>query len=157
MLDVVGYEGLYTINEYGVVTTGEGRVLKQHNHKGYSRVNLYFEGKKKNKRVHRLVAEAYIPNPEGLSSVDHIDEDKSNNHVSNLQWLTATANNVRSVPNVPRESTAKPIYLDDVLFDSRYAAAKWLAVTYDKNISTILRDLRSSCRKTIYGHSITRI
>lgn len=65
------------------------------NHTGYDLVTLYNASGKKNKRVHRLVAEAYIPNPEGLETVDHIDEDKHNNDVSNLRWLSR-ADNVKA-------------------------------------------------------------
>lgn len=64
------------------------RVLKQHLHNGYKRVMIYREGKGEWKAVHRLVAEAFIPNPNNYPCVNHKDEDKTNNHVSNLEWCT---------------------------------------------------------------------
>lgn len=70
------------------------KMLKQAvNKNGYHRVNLYNEFGMKSKFVHRLVAEAFIPNPENKPQVNHSDEDKSNNMVSNLNWMTATENN----------------------------------------------------------------
>lgn len=62
------------------------------NHTGYDLITLKCGDKKKHKRVHRLVAQAYIPNPEGLETVDHIDEDKHNNDMSNLRWLSRSDN-----------------------------------------------------------------
>jgi len=58
----------------------------------YHQVGLSNDGKKKWFRIHRLVAQAYIPNPENKREVDHIDRDKSNNHFSNLRWATRSEN-----------------------------------------------------------------
>ena len=55
---------------------------------GYARVNLSKEGKFKAFKIHRLVAQVYIPNPDGLSDVNHLDEDKTNNNVNNLCWAS---------------------------------------------------------------------
>lgn len=63
---------------------------------GYYSVGLLINGKPKTKRVHRIVAETFIPNPENLPHVDHIDEDKSNNSVNNLRWLSAKNNSIHS-------------------------------------------------------------
>lgn len=60
---------------------------------GYLTVNLSKDGKALNKTVHRLVAKAFIPNPEGLPEIDHIDGDKTNNMVENLQWISHVENN----------------------------------------------------------------
>ena len=60
--------------------------------RGYLYVNLHKNGKIFFKTVHRLVAQAFIPNPENKPQVNHIDEDKTNNHVSNLEWMTAREN-----------------------------------------------------------------
>ena len=59
---------------------------------GYMLVNLHKNGKRYYKYVHRLVAQAFIPKPENKTEVNHIDEDKTNNHVSNLEWLTHKQN-----------------------------------------------------------------
>ena len=64
------------------------------NGRGYKKVSLYTEeGKMVNKYIHRLVAETFIDNPNNLSEVNHIDEDKSNNCVDNLEWCDRKYNN----------------------------------------------------------------
>lgn len=70
-----------------------GRLLTIHNHKdGYLTVDLSIGRKAYQKFVHRLVAEAFIPNPNNKKQVNHIDGDKRNNHVSNLEWSTRSEN-----------------------------------------------------------------
>ncbi len=56
--------------------------------KGYLRIDLYKDKVRKHCRIHRLVAQAFIPNPCGFDTVDHIDGNKKNNCISNLQWLS---------------------------------------------------------------------
>lgn len=63
---------------------------------GYLRVNLYKNNKLYQKSIHRLVAEAYIPNTDNLETVDHIDSDKEHNYIRNLQWLSARDNVVKA-------------------------------------------------------------
>lgn len=60
--------------------------------KGYCRLSIKVNGKKKHYAVHRLVAKAFIPNPQNKPQIDHIDNDKSNNRVDNLQWVTNKEN-----------------------------------------------------------------
>ena len=102
--DVVGYEGYYKVSDKGNVYSVErknsrgqkcgGRTLKPVCDKeGYTRLDLYKNGKSKTKRIHRLVAEAFIPNPESLPQINHIDEVKTNNELSNLEWCTREYNN----------------------------------------------------------------
>lgn len=62
------------------------------NSSGYLVVGLYHNNKRTTKLVHRLVAEAYIPNPDELPEVNHIDENVLNNNISNLEWVTKTYN-----------------------------------------------------------------
>lgn len=92
--DICGYEGLYMISNLGnIKSIKKDALLKPiQNNNGYSRVSLYKNGKYKAFSVHRLVAEAFIPNPGALPQVNHKDEDKSNNKVDNLEWCTAKYN-----------------------------------------------------------------
>ena len=102
--DVVGYNGNYTISNFGrvksVARTSTNydqkineRIMKQGNHDGYRTVVLYYNGDYKNNYVHRLVAEHFIPNPLSLPHINHRDENKSNNCIDNLEWCTPNYNN----------------------------------------------------------------
>ena len=93
---ISGYEGLYEVSDLGRVKSlkyGKERILKPgKNNWGYLFVNLYKDGQKKQSLVHRLVAEAFIPNTQGLETVNHKDEVKTNNTVSNLEWMSIRDN-----------------------------------------------------------------
>lgn len=88
--EIEGYEGLYMITVLGdVYSLKRGIMLKKRlTFDGYIKATLSKNDKAKDFRVHRLVAEAFIPNPENKETVNHIDGDKTNNCVSNLEWAT---------------------------------------------------------------------
>lgn len=92
MRDVKGYEGMYKINESGIVINNNGHpLIPAISNSGYLRVSLMNPNPKdkndsKIVSVHRLVAETFIPNPHNLPAVLHKDNDTLNNHVSNLHW-----------------------------------------------------------------------
>lgn len=90
--DIRGYEGLYQVSNEGRVRRGN-HVLKPGVKNKYLFVVLSANGKKTNAYVHRLVAQAFIPNPSGLGFVNHKDECRENNHFSNLEWCTQEYNN----------------------------------------------------------------
>ena len=94
---VVGYEGHYQVSNFGRVKSikfGKERILKPGTNKyGYLLVMLCKDGKVKGFTVHRLVAEAFLPNPHNYPCVNHKDENKQNNNVSNLEWCSAQYNN----------------------------------------------------------------
>ena len=85
-----GYKGLYEVSDKGFVRSLiTDRLLKPMPDKGgYLVVNLYKNRKRKTCKVHRLVAAAFIPNPDNKPTVEHMDTDKTNNHVNNLYWAT---------------------------------------------------------------------
>ena len=94
---VVGYEGLYEVSNWGRIKSikfGKERILNPGtNSCGYLHVGLYKNGKRKIFLVHRLVAEAFIPNPNNLPCINHKDENKLNNSVENLEWCNSKYNN----------------------------------------------------------------
>lgn len=93
LIDIEGYEGLYAVTSDGKVWSYRSSCwMGYDNSRGYLRVTLTKDGVKKKFMVHRLVTEAYIPNPENLPFVNHKDECKSNNAVDNLEWCTAKYN-----------------------------------------------------------------
>ena len=88
------YEGLYDVSNFGRVrSVRRNKVMKGVSRKdGYVSCNLICDGKAKNKLIHRIVAETFIPNPKEKSEVNHIDGNKQNNTVKNLQWVTPSEN-----------------------------------------------------------------
>lgn len=113
--NVIGYEGLYEVSNLGNVRSLDrytnaknnkvrlvkGKLLKSYKlNSGYLIVDLYISpNRRKHHLVHRLVAEAFIQNPYNLEEVNHIDENKSNNVVSNLQWCNKQYNNSYGTKN----------------------------------------------------------
>ena len=71
----------------------KGKIIKPGLSVGYENITLYLDGKRKHKKVHRLIAETFIPNPENKKCVNHKDGNKLNNNVSNLEWCTYAENN----------------------------------------------------------------
>lgn len=98
---IEGFDGIYSVSNYGEVRNNKtGKLMKQRkNETGYLRINLTKNGKPKCMRVHRLVAQAFIPNPENKLQVNHIDFNRENNCVSNLEWVTNKENTQYSVCN----------------------------------------------------------
>lgn len=99
--DVIGYEGLYMVSNLGKILSIKRNVILKSsiNHKGYCYVVLSKHSKQKCVRIHRLVAEAFIPNLENKSQVNHIDCNKQNNCVTNLEWVTNSENQLHAWSN----------------------------------------------------------
>lgn len=113
---VSGYEGLYWVTIGGVVLNRHGEALSTHdNGRGYRVVHLCDHGKKRHHRVHRLVAQAFIPNPNNYPEVNHLDERKANNRASNLEWCTRVHNNSYGNVNARRSASLKRFFADKTI------------------------------------------
>ena len=95
------YKVVEGFNNYAVSNLGNvkniktGRILKSwDNTDGYLILDFKIDGKRKSAKIHRLVAEAFIPNPENKECVDHIDRVRNNNNVNNLRWATKSENSI---------------------------------------------------------------
>ena len=98
--DIPGYEGLYKVSNLGrIKSLGNGKTRKENilrltkDKYGYLYITLSENGKLKKFKVHRLVAMAFIPNPNNYTQINHKDENRSNNRVENLEWCTQKYNN----------------------------------------------------------------
>lgn len=96
----------YAIDRNGnVYSYKSDKVLKQgKNHRGYSQVCLTVNGQKLTKKVHRLVAEAFIPRENGKNQVNHKDGNKANNSVANLEWCTNSENQLHAYRKLGKKS-----------------------------------------------------
>jgi len=101
---IKGYEN-YSVSNFGNVKNNKtDRILSQKIDKGYKRIQLYKDGISKDFRVHRLVCNAFLENPDNKPLVDHIDCNKQNNNINNLRWATASENEINK--NKPQRNTS---------------------------------------------------
>ena len=111
MKDIPGYGGKYQINESGVIVNDNGHTMRTAvGNTGYLRTSLEEPNNihRKNEFIHRLVAQTFIPNPDNLPVVMHLDNDKLNNHVSNLKWGTQSDNVQQAINDGRRRPKAEP-------------------------------------------------
>lgn len=97
-LPVVGFEEYYLISNTGKIFSirSQRELIVKPKHTGYMDIELNINGKVYYKRIHRLVAEAFIPNPENKPYINHKDGNKLNNNVTNLEWCTNSENMIHA-------------------------------------------------------------
>lgn len=151
--DIEGYEGLYQVSNLGRVKSlkfNKEKILKLLlDSKGYYKVNLYKNNKIKTYLMHRLIASAFISNPNNLPQVNHKDEDKTNNKVENLEWCTVDYNINYGTRT---EKTQKPIlqFTKDGEFVKKWSCIK----DVERELGFYRQSISKCClgkRKTAYG------
>ena len=165
--DIVGYEGLYQISNYGNVRSlnyhRENRIhiLKQIvDYTGYLFVCLSKNKKRKQFKIHRLVADAFLDNPNNLPCINHKDENKENNNVSNLEWCNHKYNNVYGtrIKRVSEKTTngklSKPVLQYDLEgnFIAEYPSSHEVQRQFGYDYSSISKCCRGYRSKTAYGY-----
>ena len=157
--DVVGYEGIYTIDIFGnVFKKKDGKELVQHFNKfGYKNVMLRKDGIQKQHKVHRLVAQAFIPNPLNKEQVNHIDGNKAHNVVWNLEWNTCKENNIHAFKtglNHGMGNNKKPIICVEthIIYPSITEASKDMGI-----IRTSICNVLSGLSENARGYHFKRV
>ena len=148
--DIEGFSGEYQVSNLGRIKSNKGyanikeRILKQSpSTKGYLQVCLRYNSKQKTYRVHRLVAQTFLPNPENLPQVNHKDEDKTNNCVTNLEWCNNQYNSVYNNKHWRKGKLFKCIETNVIYHSTRECSNK---LNIDRR--SIMRHL-----KGVYGYS----
>lgn len=146
--DIDGYDGVYQVSDLGRVRSkkyGRWKVLRPiKNTWNYLRVALCKDGKVKKFLVHRLVAQAFIPNDdESKNQVNHIDECKQNNRVSNLEWCDCRYNNIyNNIRRRCRENNCKRHKLKELYNPD---------LTYHENIAIFKANGIECCEQTVFN------
>lgn len=148
-----GYEDRYHISNLGRVKSIKRiseqdhllpeRILKPGNLRGYHRVLLLKNGHRKNVQVHRLVAKAFIPNPENKPQVNHINGVKNDNRVDNLEWVTASENKQHAFDTGLEKPQWSGVYGKDNPLSVRVKK-----INLETGKSTIYHGINSASRKT---------
>ena len=154
---VKNYESLYEVSDQGRVKSlkfCKERIMKPSRDTcGYLLVNLWKNGEKKPYRIHRLVAQTFIPNPDNLPEVNHKDEDKINNKVSNLEWCDRKYNNNYGTHNQRMaEKKSKPVLQYEK--DGKFVKEWKSAVDVQRNLKYSQGNISSCCNgkiKSSYG------
>jgi hypothetical protein len=143
--DIPGYEGLYQVSSDGKVK-GKRGLLKCHVTKhGYVRATLWLKSKPKHFLVHRVVASVFLKNRDCKEQINHIDGDKKNNNLYNLEWSTRSENMIHSVDVLnKRTKNITIIYKhNEYSFKSYKDCAKFLN-TYTSTVSSVARGIRKN-------------
>lgn len=155
---IKGYElyPIYQVSNYGRVkrlNSNEHKILKPFYKQGYLYIGLCKDGKQKQFRLHRLVAEAFIPNPNNLPEVNHKDEDKTNNRADNLEWCTSKENTNYGSRNskISTALTKAVIGYNDRGFEKRFNSMTEASICVSRSSPSHIGDCCRGKRKTSGG------
>ena len=155
--DVVGYEGYYQVSNLGRVRSCfDGHIMNQYQGDTgymYLRFGKCDYNKKKLQIVHRLVAKAFVDNPDNLPYVSHKDETKTNNCADNLEWVSAKENNNmpqhkeriskgRKLANIKQKVRLTPVWCEGIL----YKTLTDFSIAQNLNPSTVWRWLKGKTK-----------
>lgn len=154
--DIKDFEGLYMISDLGNVKSFyRNKLLKLKKDKdGYSHINLYKNKKQYTLKVHRLVAQAFIPNVNNYKEINHKDENKANNVVDNLEWCTRKYNNNYNNKNQSISKRFNQYDLDGnfiATYNSTMEATRKLGIS--RNISSCCLGKLKSCGGYIWRYA----
>ena len=143
--DIKGYEGLYQVSNLGRVKSFKDnngncreKILNYKPKKdGYIQVKLFKNGTYRIFKVHRLVAESFIPNPDNYPIINHKDENKTNNTVSNLEWCTQKYNINYGTHNKRVSESSKGISRENIKGSNNPKARKVQCITTGKKFNCI--------------------
>lgn len=169
--NVENYDGIYQISSLGRVKNSKNLIMKtKPSNDGYVRILLYKSGKYKAHYLHILVAKAFIDNPQNKAEVNHIDGNKNNNVISNLEWVTRRENHFHAVkmglkPVCPtigkygsKNPCSKPVYQYDLdgtfikIWDCREEAANFYGCT-PNSIGRCVNGVRRTCKGFIWRNN----
>lgn len=141
--DAVGFNELYEISSYGRVRhKGGTEVGGSLNSYGYRAYSLFVGGKRYTCKGHRLVAEAFIPNPEGKRNVNHKDGDRDNNFVGNLEWATHGENERHARQELSIDYSVKPVVQKTA---DGHIVAVWANATMASQFNACAAQLIGAC------------
>lgn len=154
--DLTEFEGLYQVSNTGFIKSmprqgSRGGIMKGYiDKKGYIVITLRKDGHQWSKKLHRLIAQEFLPNPKNLSEINHKDENKLNNHIDNLEWCTTQYNNNYGT-RTERASKhcGKPIICVET--GERYQGAKWAGQVLNLDPSGITKACKNPNR-TVGGY-----
>ena len=174
---VKGYEGLYEVSNTGLVRSVDryidtyirnvkkrlikGKLLQQSlKRMGYYTVDLCKNGNVKTTNVHRIVADAFCPNPNGVRFVNHKDSNRTNNNASNLEWVTSSENRIHGIKHGYVRFPSKQLFCIEkgIVFERPKLAAEWIMANYPDRIKSTARiaarNIHAACdglKHTAYG------
>jgi len=155
--DIKGYEGLYKISNCGRVKSLRRNIIMKIalDNYNYYHINFQVNNISETIKIHRLVALNFIPNPDNKPQVNHIDGNKKNNHVSNLEWCTNQENSIHAhkiglVKNKNNNHLKKPIRITKGNFSKTFDSMVDCSIYLNVSNKTISNNIKRNCKSKGY-------